>query len=216
MPLQGDIVVGFWILGEGGGEFHTVLSAEPGAELQEGSPVRYDMGFEMEMRVLRHLDAGRLNVLTAMGQAEAGDPVPVVARLDPDFARRPDGSLLFRRVAFHFWNREWPEVIRFGTGESRMVHGANAAVLLYDEQFRSAWFQLKPGMHVNADPTQQVNEFPQLIVVTRGAIRARLDGRELVLTEGEAVFIPPGMKHEFWVGSGEYGECIWIAFGEGA
>ena len=71
-------------------------------------------------------------------------------------------------------------------------------------------------MHINAEARDQKNNFPQLIIVTRGQFTARLNGRELILSEGQAVFIPAGMAHEFWAEAGQYGELIWTAFGEGA
>lgn len=42
-------------------------------------------------------------------------------------------------------------------------------------------------MHINADPGDQTNNFPQLIIVTRGMFHARLDGREMVLSESQAI-----------------------------
>lgn len=104
----------------------------------------------------------------------------------------------------------------FGESAAREVHGANAAVLAYDQEFRSAWYQLKPGMHINADPKDQTNGFPQLVIVTRGPLKARLDGVECTVSEGQAIFIPAGMAHEFWAESGQQGELIWTAFGGGA
>ena len=89
-------------------------------------------------------------------------------------------------------------------------------MFVYDREFRSAWYQLKPGMHINADPRDQTNNFPQLVVVTRGRFSARLDGQELILTEGQAILIPLGMTHEFWADAGQYREIIFTPFGEGA
>jgi quercetin dioxygenase-like cupin family protein len=54
------------------------------------------------------------------------------------------------------------------------------------------------------------------VVVTRGRFKARLAGQDRTLAEGQAVFIPAGMTHEFWAEAGDYGECLWNAFGEGA
>lgn len=151
-----------------------------------------------------------------MGQARSSDPIPLSPKLGPQFSKRPDAPLLFRRLCFHFWNRGWPEITPFSESAAREVHGGNAAVLVYDHQFRSAWYQLKPGMHINAEARDQTNNFPQLIIVTRGQFSARLDGRQLILSEGQTVFIPAGIAHEFWAEAGQYGELIWTAFGEGA
>jgi hypothetical protein len=38
----------------------------------------------------------------------------------------------------------------------------------------------------------------------------------MTLKEGHAVFVPPGMAHEFWAAEGEYGELVVLMFGEGA
>jgi mannose-6-phosphate isomerase-like protein (cupin superfamily) len=216
MALERDFVMAFWIRGELGGDYHLVLSPEPGADVREGVLELYDVGFELDIELLRRLDRGEINALTAMGQARGGDPIPLVPRMGPLLEATPDAGLQFRRLAFHFWTRGWPEIVPFGERATRLVHGGNAAVLLYDREFRSAWFQLKPGMHVNADPEDQTNEFPQLVIITRGRIKGRFDGQERVLVEGEAILIPAGMRHEFWADNEEYGEAVWIAFGEGA
>lgn len=216
LPLDFDVVVCFWVHGDGGGEYHVVLSQEAGAVVQEGIPDQYDLGFELNIDFLRRLDRGEINALTAMGQAHAGEPIPLVPKFGSAFERRPDMSLLFRRLCFHFWTRDWPEVVRFGEGSTRQVHGAEAAVLFYDEDFRSAWYQLKSGMHINADAADQTNGYSNVIIVTRGRLTARLGGSERILVEGDAVFIPAGMTHEFWADGNQYAELVWIAFGKGS
>ena len=202
LAFDGALVLAFWVRGGQGGTYNLTLSHTPGTTIREGSPAQYDIGFEVDIEFLRRLDRGEMGALTAMGQARSTDPIPLNPKLGELFSARPDASLLFRRVAFHFWNRDWPEIVPFGEGATRQVHGGNAAVLVYDQEFRSAWYQLKPGMHINADPGDQSNDFPQLIVVTRGRVNARLDGRQLVVSEGQAIFIPAGMAHEFWAAAG--------------
>jgi mannose-6-phosphate isomerase-like protein (cupin superfamily) len=117
---------------------------------------------------------------------------------------------------FHFWNRGRPEVIRFGTGSTRMVHGAEATILYYDRGLRTAWYQLDEGVHINANPRAQRNPFPSLFIATRGSAHARIDGIERRLREGEAVLVPAGMSHEFWTAPGECAEVILVMFGNGA
>lgn len=216
LELQSTLVLGFWVRGEQGGEYTVALSDAPGAVVQVGASPQYDIGFELDIDFLRRLDRGEIGALTAMGQARSSDPISLNPKLGQQFSKRPDAPLLFRRLSFHFWNRGWPEIIPFGESAAREVHGGNAVVLVYDREFRSAWYQLKPGMHINADARDQTNNFPQLIIVTRGQFSARLDGRELTLSEGQTIFIPAGMKHEFWAEAGQYGELIWTAFGEAA
>jgi len=216
VAFEGPLVIALWVSGAQGGEFNLTLTQKAASVVRQGVPAEYDIGFELDVDFLRRLDRGELGALTAMGQARSSDPIPLNPKLGTRFLKREDAALLFRRLSFHFWNREWPEIVPFSETAARQVHGANAAVLVYDQDLRSAWYQLKPGMHINADPREQVNEFPQLIVVTRGQFKARLGGNERTLSEGQAILIPPGMSHEFWAENGQYGEMIWTAFGKGA
>jgi mannose-6-phosphate isomerase-like protein (cupin superfamily) len=215
MELQGMLELAFWVRGEQGGEYTIILSDSPGSVVKEGVQAQYDIGFELDIDFLRRLDQGEIGALTAMGQARSTDPIPLNPKLGSQFSKRPDASVLFRQLCFHFWNRDWPEIVPFGESAARLVHGGNASVLIYQHELRTAWYQLKPGMHINADRRDQKNNFPQLLIVTRGQVSARLDGRELVLLEGQAVFIPSGMSHEFWAEGKQYCELIWIAFGAG-
>jgi hypothetical protein len=209
------LTLGFRIAGEGGGEYHVELGPEGagrlGQGLQEGTVV-----FETDIGFLRRLDRGEISALTAMAQARGGDPTPLVPRFPPGFRWTAESRGFWFPLFSSFWNRGWPEVVRFGDGLTREVHGANAAVLHYDVGFRSAWYQLLPGMHINRDPASQTNPFPSLIIVTRGSAQARIAGVEVVLQEGEAILIRPGVTHEFWVGDGGYAEAIVVMYGEGA
>lgn len=216
LELPRKLVLAFSIRGQQGGEYAIELSNDPGGAVREGVPVRYDIRFELYIDFLRRLDRGEMSALTAMGQARGSDTIPLRPEFGPEFDKLPDSSLLFRRLCFHFWTREWPEIVLFNESAAREVHGGNAAVLVYDREFRSAWYQLKPGMHINAEYKDQTNTFPQLVIVTRGRFSARLGGKKMVLSQGQAVMVPPGMAHEFWAETGEYGEIIWLAFGKGS
>lgn len=216
MELREETIVAFWVTGAGGGEFHIVLPPEGAGRLHTGVPSTYALGFETDMETLRRLDRGEWNALTAMAQARGDDPIPLVPKFPEGFQLTPENRGYVLSLCFHFWNREWPEVVRFKEGTTRPVHGANAAVLLYDKGLRTAWYQVKPGMHINADPEDQTNEFSTLIIMTRGELAARLGGIERTLRAGEAVFIPAGMTHEFWAGADQYGEFVIVMFGEGA
>lgn len=216
MELRGPTVLAFWIEGEGGGEYHIALSSEGPGRLGDGIPADYAFGFATDMETLRRLDREEWNALTAMGQARGTDPIPLVPRTPEGFEWTPEDRAYFLPLIFHFWNREWPERVLFGEGTTRQVHGGNAAILYYAAGLRSAWYQVKPGMHVNADPTDQTNEFDTLVICTRGAVMSRLGGIERLLSEGEALLIPAGMTHEFWGDEGQYGEFVIVMFGEGA
>ena len=216
MTLRGPTVLAFWVSGKGGGEYHIRLSQEGPGRLDEGEPEAFDLGFETDIETLRRIDRGEWNALTAMGQASGADPIPLVPRFPEGFQWTPEDRAYYLPLLFHFWNRDWPERVLFGEGITREVHGGNVVIFYYGQGLRSGWYQVKPGMHMNADPADQVNEFDTLVIMSRGEVMSRLGGAERLLKEGEAVFIPAGMTHEFWAGEGQYGEFIILMYGEGA
>lgn len=215
MTLADTLVVGFRFSGPGGGDYHGVFPPDGDAELAPGVP-EMAFVFHGDMEILRRLDRGELSAMTAMGRASMSDPAPLDVALPPGTAWTTELQATLLPFTFHFWNRSWPEITRFGDGTTRVVHGGAAAILYYDRALRTAFYQLEPGMHVNEEASQQTNPFPSLFVVIHGEIEARLDGLPRTLRQGEAVLVPVGMTHEFWVRSGQYGELIMIAFGEGA
>jgi mannose-6-phosphate isomerase-like protein (cupin superfamily) len=216
MALARRVIAGFWVSGEGGGEFHVTFTPEGGATLGEGVPEAFDGGFRTDIATLRRLDRGELSALTALGRAKWSDRAAMDPVLPGDGRLTPERQALLLPLTFHFWNREWPETVRFGEGTTRFVHGGNAAIFYYDKGFRSGWYQIKEGMHVNSDPSDQTNPFPSLFIITRGHCSSRLGGAERTLSEGEAVLVPAGMTHEFWAGPGQYAELVMVCFGDGA
>lgn len=216
MELRDTMVLGFRIDGKGGGEYHVIIP--PGGSAERGTGLRSDetVVFETDIEFLRRLDRGELNALTAMGQARASDPTPLVPRFPEGFRWTAEARGFVLPLVFHFWTRSWPEVIPFGDGVTREVHGGNAAVFYYDRGLRTSWYQLEPGMHINREPRDQTNPFPSLFIMTRGRVQAKLGGIVVELREGEAVFVPVGMTHEFWAEDGQYGELVLLMFGEGA
>lgn len=213
MELEDTLVVGFRFTGPGGGEYHARFAPGGEATLAPGIPEGVVV-LHGGMAILRRLDRGELSAMTAMGRARLSDPAPLDFTLPPEAGPADLQALL--PWMFHFWNREWPEVTRFGDGTTRRVHGGEAAILYYDAGLRTAFYQLVPGVHINEAEGQQTNPFSSLFVVIRGDFHGRFDGAHRRLREGEAVLVPAGMRHEFWAGEGEYGELIMIAFGEGA
>lgn len=214
MSLDHEIKVAFWVKGEGGGEYHVTLSDKSSPTVDDGAPADYDVAFETDIELLRRLDRDQINALTAMGKARDSDVAPLSWKLGKAFASRPGADLLFRRLCFFFWTRDWPPVVRFGDGLTSEVHGANAVLLLYEDRFRSAWYQLKPGMHIF--PGGQKAPFAILLICTRGRASAKFDGKLRLMSEGDAIFIPPGMTFEYWAEANQYAEVVWIALGEGA
>lgn len=215
MTLEDTLVAGFRFSGPGGGEFHAIFSPDGGAELRDGLPADA-LFFHGDMEILRRLDRGEIAAMTAMGRARMSDRTPLDFGLPEGMRWTPRLQATLLPFVFHFWNREWPEVTRFGDGTTRFIHGGNAAIIYYDEGLRTGFYQLEPGMHINEPEHEQTNPFPSLFIITRGEMEARLGGIHRLLREGEAVLVPAGMSHEFWARDDQYGEMIMIAFGDGA
>lgn len=210
--LGRSITLGIWV----DDQAYTIKLDDSGGSLVNGEPLRYDWGFETDGSTLRRIDGGSLNALTAMGQARASDPIPLNVRVPDDFSEPDRVRSFYIPLTLHFWNRDWPETIRFGDGLTREVHGANTTVLIYDEGLRSAWYQLKAGMHINSEPADQSNDFNTAIVVTKGSFGARIGGKEVILEEGQTIMIPPGVSHEFFADDAQYGEFVILMWGEDA
>jgi len=210
-PLDAPYTIAFWV------DFvpYSIELTSTSGTLVNGQPVKFDWGFKTDLSTLMAISEGKMNALTAMGQARSSDPIPLTPKL-------PEGFDAAKLRNYHipllqnFWSRDWPETIPFGDGVTREIHGANTTVLIYDEGLRSAWYQLKPGMHINADPSDQINNFDTAIVVTRGQFTGKIGGVERLFREGETVKIPEGVTHEFYSDDHQYGEFIILMWGEGA
>jgi hypothetical protein len=176
MPLDTAVILGFRIRGEGGGDFHVVLPPEGGAELRPGEPApgaALVTTFETDIDFLRRLDRGELNALTATVQATGHDPIPLVPHHPEGFRWTPEARAFVYPLWFHFWNRDWPEVIPFGDGRTRQAHGANATVFYYDRGLRTMRHQLGPGMRLGgAGGHAHTTTFSYLVVTTRGEMHA--------------------------------------------
>jgi mannose-6-phosphate isomerase-like protein (cupin superfamily) len=205
------------------GEWHVAVTpadtpeASVTVELQAGLPPSPSFIFVTDAETLTGIHQGSLNALTAMGRARMSDPAPMDIEMMEGFA--PDGAFLGKLLplVFHFWTRGRPEIIPYGDKSlTREVHGANALVFYYQAGFRSAWFQIEKGQHVNADEKDQINPFPSLLIITAGELQSRIGSKELTLEKGQAVLIPAGVPHEFWQTLPEPAEGILLMFGEGA
>jgi len=213
---------GVRVSGEGGGEWHVVVAgkkegaAAADVSLRSGLPAEPCAFYTLDLETLRRIDRGELNALTAMGRARESDPTPMDIDFMPGFQPTPDFIVRFFPFTFHFFTRGFPEVVPFGREHSRVVHGGNIVIFYYQEGLRSGWAQLEKGQHVNADPRDQVNEFPSMFIVIRGRAVGKIGGKEGTLQAGEMILVPAGVSHEFWNPYDEPAEVILVMFGAGA
>lgn len=197
--------------------FRVELPKQGHGRVQPSQGSDYALLLGAEHEVFCDLASGTMNVLTTLGQAVPTDPTPLhIATGDTSDKESPfrgeRGALL---TLFHFFNTGTPEVVKFGFGHGRQVHGGHAVPLYYGKGLRMAWYGLKPGMHINKNPRDQVNEFDSIFVILAGEVHAKFDGKHAVFHRGESIFVPTGMSHELWVEDGA-GEFLVIMMGEGA
>jgi hypothetical protein len=186
------------------------------ADLQQGLPGEPAAVYVTDRETLEKIDRGDMNALTAMGRARSTDPAPMDVSFTPGFQPTEDFLAAFLPLTFHFWTRGLPETVGFGPTAGREVHGATMVVLYYQKGLRSAWGQIRKGQRVNADPQDQVNPFPTMMIGLRGRAMAKVGGVEKVLEPGHMVFVPAGTAHEAWNPFDEPAEFIILMFGDGA
>lgn len=204
-----------------GDRYHVVATRTEGGDaevtLHEGFPESSIWYFTLEDRsVLDRLDQRTLNAGTAMAKAFSTDETPMDIAETEGF--EPGEGFLneILKVTFHFWNRGSPELIPFKEEATRFTHGTDVVIFYYQPGFRSGWFSIKPGHHVNADPASRTNPFPSLMVFTRGEGTAVIGDREVTVRGGEALFVPPGISHQFLNDNEQPLQGVLLMFGEGA
>lgn len=200
-----------------GEDVWTIEATSAGATLSRGAPRIPTFSYKTDVKTLSAIAGGRMNGLTAMGQARSSDATPLTLEMLAGFRPGPEFRSIFLSTTSHFWSMGQPEVTRFGFDHARTIHGGEAVATYYEPGFRSAWYGILPGQHINADKRDQSNDFGSLFVIVKaGTARARIGGKEMELTDSTSIFVPAGMTHEFWNPGGKPAEMIMLAFGAGA
>lgn len=203
-------------------DWHVIVGGRKAAggrfevDLRKGLPPEPAAVYVTDLETLGKIDRGEMNALTAMGKARSSDPAPMDITFTPGFQPTEDFLAAFIPLTFHFWTRGFPETVSFAPAAGREVHGATMVVLYYQKGLRSAWGQIRKGQRVNADPKDQVNPFPTMMIGLRGRAMSKVGGVEKILEAGKMVFVPAGTAHEAWNPFDEPAEFIILMFGEGA
>ncbi|MEN6310791.1 MAG: cupin domain-containing protein [Acidobacteriota bacterium] len=222
-PAAGSrYVIGITVRGSNEPEWHVVVGGRKDAagrfdiELRKGMPAEPAPIYVTDRETLEKIDRGEINALTAMGKARSSDAAPMDVSFTAGFEPTEEFLTGFIPFTFHFWTRGFPETVRFDQAAGREVHGATMVVLYYQKGLRSAWGHIRKGQRVNADPKDQVNPFPTMLIGLRGRAMAKVGGVEKILGAGQMVFVPSGTAHEAWNPFDEPAEFIILMFGEGA
>lgn len=219
-PMLHDVTFGIQI-GESD-RWHVVATkgAEDGpgkVELHQGFPEKPTFYFWFKtIKAFEDLEQGKMNAGTAMAKAFSTDETPMDVEAMEGF--QPTQTFLadMMRTLFHFWNRSSPEVIPFDDSKTRFTHGSDVVIFYYQPGFRSGWFSIKPGQHVNEDENSRTNPFPSMMVFTRGEGTALIGDEKVVVREGQTLFIPPAVSHQFFNNTQAPLEGVLLMFGDGA
>ena len=156
------------------------------------------------------------NALTLMGKAFSSDVTPMDIEFQEGFEPPENFVAQLLPLTFHFWTKGKPELIKFGANNTRMVHGTNMGVLYYQPGFRSGWFNILPGQHVNEDENSRTNPFPSMFILVSGEVTALIGGEEMMFREGNAMLAPAGVSHQFINNGDQPAFGFLFMFGEGA
>ncbi len=180
--------------------------------IRQGEPETPSFYYPAEGATLALVDRGEMAALTAMGKAFSSDYAP----MDIDLMEGAGFDPAILAFTFHFFTRGTPEIIHWREHQTREVHGGNAGLIYYQPGFRSGFGYVMPGQHVNADERSRTNPFPTIIIFTGARAIARLDGVDHEVGDGDIIFIPAGMSHEFLNPFSEPAEFLLFMFGDGA
>ena len=185
-------------------------------QVLEGFPQTPTFYFVTTHWALQDIADGKMNALTGAVKAFSTDYAPFDLEVMDGY--QPDQNFVGEvlPLMFHFWTKGTPEIIPFGPQYARNTHGAQASIFYYQPGLRSGYGTIFPGQHANEHPKSKSNSFPSLIIFVKGTVTARLDGEDHEIQSGNAIFIPPGMQHEFINDYEEPVEFVLLMFGEGA
>lgn len=184
--------------------------------VHDGKPEQPSFYFDTNLETLNKVDRGEMSAFTGAAKAFSTDYAPFDADVMEGFNPDKDFLKTLLSVYFHFWTKGLPERIPYGLDYTRFTHGAQASIFYYQPGFRSGYVAIKKGQHANEDERSKSNPFPTLLIAINGEGKMVINGVESILTAGEAVLIPAGVKHEFMNEKDTPLECILLMFGDGA
>lgn len=206
-----------------GDQFYTV-DASPAHDaaparvtVKNGAPGTPTFYFPIENSAhLAKLDRGEINALTSMAKAFSSDYAPMDIDAMEGFQPADDFVATVLPLTFHFWTRGLPEIVPYGPEMTRQTHGANAGVFYYQPGLRSAWFDIRPGQHVNEDEKSRDNPFPSMLILIEGEVTSIVGGVQSTFNQGTMMFIPAGVSHEFINNGDKPAFGFLFMFGDGA
>jgi mannose-6-phosphate isomerase-like protein (cupin superfamily) len=197
-----------------GDSWYVSVSGDSGVDLNQGVADAPAMIVRMSQETLEHIHRGRMTAFTAAAKGSGADTAPLEIEFGPPAEQLADPRGTLLGFIQHFFVRSRPERILLGDGYSRVVHGAHAIPLYYASGFRSAWYKIMDGQHLN-EPGD-TNPYPQAFIIVSGQGRAKIGDAELDVRAGESYYVPPDSDHVLWPAPGQSLVVIWLAWGKGA
>ena len=206
-----------------GSDFYTIDAMPADGEkparvsVTAGEPASPTFYFTVEdSKWLGKVSRGDVNALTSMAKAFSSDYAPMDVETMDGFQPTEDFGEWIVPFIFHFWTKGFPEIVPYGPDMTRETHGTNAGVFYYQPGLRSGWFDVRPGQHVNADEKSRTNPFPSMFIMIEGDLTARINGVDRPFRNGEMMFIPAGVSHEFINRGKKPARGFLFMFGDGA
>jgi mannose-6-phosphate isomerase-like protein (cupin superfamily) len=197
-----------------GESWYVSVFGDSGASLNPGTHAAAAMIIRMSQETLGRIYDGSMTAFTAGAKASGAETAPLEVEFRPPAQELADPRGTLLGFIQHFFVRRRPERIPLAEEYARVVHGAHAIPLYYAAGFRSAWYKIKHGQHLN-EPGD-TNPFPQAFVIVSGRGRAKIGDADVDVRAGESYYIPPGSDHVLRPAPGEELEVIWLAWGDGA
>jgi mannose-6-phosphate isomerase-like protein (cupin superfamily) len=196
------------------GAWYVVSAPGERAELHRGSHPDAAVTIKMSTGTLQEIYKGRMTAFTAGAKGSGADTAPLEMDINEPAGRLSNPKNVILGFLQHFFILGSPERIILREESSRVVHGAHVIPLYYAEGFRSAWYKVKPGQHLN-EPGD-TNPYPQAFIIISGRGRAKIGESEVEVEAGASYYIPPDSDHVLWTEGDQELVLIWLAWGEGA
>lgn len=187
---------------------------EDSVKIEEGYSDQQLLDFLMEPETFEKLKNGTWTALTAAGREDMRQSAPLDFKLGAAQKLSAEILHLTYHLGTHFFTLEYPQVIRFGPDNTRLVHGGNAAALAYGYGVRFAYYTITGDEQINRE--EDKNPFYQLVCIINGRGTAWVAGKEILLEKGIAIYVPINETHIFRAAEGHHLELFILMYGPGA
>ncbi len=197
-----------------GDQEFTLSMTEDSVAISPGVSEERTADFFMSEDVFQKLHQGTWTGLTAAGREDMRQAAPLDFRPGPGQQLSHQLLHMVYHMGTHFFAGQYPQVVRFGKENARVVHGGHAVALAYGYGVRFAYYTIADGEQINDENDR--NPFYQLFSVIGGKGTAMVAGKEIELEKGVAVHVPINETHILRAASEQQLELFVLMYGPGA